>query len=221
LHTTLIDDWAAQGAPILARPQPDEHAWQLAAAVRAHAAGDTGAGDTRDRRNLRSAALAAFDLTLVCGDARRMLRVRSEGASMVVTHDGAEAAIELLSLRDGELRYRRDGVIRRCLCVDDGHVLWIAREGTSFAFTEPSPLPDSTPAADPGRLRAPLAGVVAQLKVSPGDRVAPGAPLLCVEAMKMETWLAAGAAGTVRALHVRAGEQVAAGTLLVEIDLED
>jgi biotin carboxyl carrier protein len=38
--------------------------------------------------------------------------------------------------------------------------------------------------------------------------------------MKMEMWLHAAAAGVVRAVHVAPRETVAAGTLLVEIDLD-
>jgi biotin carboxyl carrier protein len=69
-------------------------------------------------------------------------------------------------------------------------------------------------------VRAPVAGVVAQVAVQPGDRVAAGQPLACVEAMKMEMWLQAGAAGTVAALRVAAGDTVAAGAVLVELDLD-
>jgi biotin carboxyl carrier protein len=65
-----------------------------------------------------------------------------------------------------------------------------------------------------------VAGVVAQVLVSAGDRVAAGQPMVCVEAMKMEMWLNAGAAGTVRAVHAKAKEPVAAGALLVELDIE-
>jgi geranyl-CoA carboxylase alpha subunit len=59
---------------------------------------------------------------------------------------------------------------------------------------------------------------VTQLPVQAGDAVSEGQPLVCVEAMKMEMWLAAPAAATVIALHVRVGEQVAAGALLVELE---
>ena len=48
-----------------------------------------------------------------------------------------------------------------------------------------------------------------------------GQALLCVEAMKMEMWLSAQAAGTVVALHAQIGEQVDSGALLVEIKLDD
>jgi biotin carboxyl carrier protein len=44
--------------------------------------------------------------------------------------------------------------------------------------------------------------------------------MICVEAMKMEMWLNAAAAGSVRAVHAKAKDSVASGTLLVELDLD-
>jgi geranyl-CoA carboxylase alpha subunit len=63
-----------------------------------------------------------------------------------------------------------------------------------------------------------VAGVVAHVAVAVGDRVEPGTPLVCVEAMKMEMWLHAAAAGTVKAVHVEAKASVAAGVVLVELE---
>jgi geranyl-CoA carboxylase alpha subunit len=63
-----------------------------------------------------------------------------------------------------------------------------------------------------------VAGVVAQVIAGVGDTVAAGQPLVCIEAMKMEMWLAAPAASTVVALHARVGDQVAAGAVLVELE---
>jgi len=54
-----------------------------------------------------------------------------------------------------------------------------------------------------------------------GDTVAAGQPLVCVEAMKMEMWLHAGAAGTVRALNVHPKDPVAAGAVLVELEIPE
>ncbi len=56
---------------------------------------------------------------------------------------------------------------------------------------------------DATRTRAPVAGVVAQVRVATGDAVVVGQPLVCVEAMKMEMWLHAVADGTVTALHAQ------------------
>jgi biotin carboxyl carrier protein len=66
-----------------------------------------------------------------------------------------------------------------------------------------------------------VAGVVAQVLVAPGDVVTAGQPMLCVEAMKMEMWLNAAAAGTVRAVNVKAADAVAAGAVLIELDLAE
>jgi geranyl-CoA carboxylase alpha subunit len=61
-------------------------------------------------------------------------------------------------------------------------------------------------------------GVLSQVLVQPGDGVEAGQPIACVEAMKMEMWLVAPAAATVAALHARAGDQVAAGALIAELE---
>ena len=72
-------------------------------------------------------------------------------------------------------------------------------------------------AAMPGLLLAPLHGRVTEACVAAGASVAAGALLLVIEAMKMEHQIRAPHAGTVAALHVRAGDQVAARQPLVEV----
>jgi geranyl-CoA carboxylase alpha subunit len=72
-------------------------------------------------------------------------------------------------------------------------------------------------ASAPGLLLAPLHGRVIEACVAPGAAVAAGALLLVIEAMKMEHQIRAPHAGTVAALHVRAGEQVASRQPLVEV----
>jgi 3-methylcrotonyl-CoA carboxylase alpha subunit len=69
-----------------------------------------------------------------------------------------------------------------------------------------------------GHLRAPMSGTVVAIMVKPGDPVARGAPLLILEAMKMEHTIAAPAAGTVSAVNYRQGDQVAEGADLIAID---
>jgi geranyl-CoA carboxylase alpha subunit len=194
MTTTLLDEWLAAGEPLLQRPAAPEAAWRIAAAVLAgHAQG-------------RPASVAAFDLTLQCGTQRRTLRAPPDGVS-------------ILSLHDGALRCVVDGVQRRLRGALDGATLQLALDGAVFVFSEPSPYPRTDGAVDPRRARAPVAGVVAQVAVAVGDRVEPGQPLVCVEAMKMEMWLHAAAAGTVTAVHAELKASVAAGTLLVEMEI--
>ena len=63
-------------------------------------------------------------------------------------------------------------------------------------------------------------GRVVEVAVTVGQRVARGTALATLEAMKMEHAVAAPAPGRVRAVHVRSGEQVAAGRVMIEIDLD-
>jgi biotin carboxyl carrier protein len=66
-------------------------------------------------------------------------------------------------------------------------------------------------------LRAPIAGKVVKVLVAVGDQVAAGAPVIVLEAMKMENELAAERGGTVSAVHKAAGQAVDTGDLLVEL----
>lgn len=70
----------------------------------------------------------------------------------------------------------------------------------------------------PAPLRAPMPGLIVQLRVQVGDTVAAGAGLVVMEAMKMENELRAVAAGKVRAVHVSVGAAVEKGALLVELE---
>jgi geranyl-CoA carboxylase alpha subunit len=97
--------------------------------------------------------------------------------------------------------------------------LYLAVDGHSFQFDEVSAFPNVDAQKDASRARAPVAGKVTQVVAMPGMAVAAGQQLLCVEAMKMEMWLCAEGEGTVKAVHVIAGDQVESGAVLVELQL--
>jgi geranyl-CoA carboxylase alpha subunit len=200
MSTTRLDEWAAAAGSdaqaMMQRPEPDEETWALAAALSSSPAGT------------RPASVARHDLTLVCDGQSRTLRAPPDG-------------VTLLSRVGAAVRYRSGGVLRQAVAVQDGGTLHLSRHGATFSFTEASPYPASDRRADPGRARAPVAGVVAQVMVAVGDAVSAGQPLVCVEAMKMEMWLNAASAGTVRAVHVQLKDSVASGAVLVEIDVAE
>ena len=66
-----------------------------------------------------------------------------------------------------------------------------------------------------GRLTAPMPGKIVAVLVKPGESVEKGAPLLIMEAMKMEHTIAAPAAGVVDELLYAVGDQVADGAQLL------
>lgn len=69
-----------------------------------------------------------------------------------------------------------------------------------------------------GVVRAPMPGLVVRVEVLEGQQVGAGAPLVVVEAMKMENELRAQRAGRVVKVHVRAGTAVEKGTALVTLE---
>ena len=69
-----------------------------------------------------------------------------------------------------------------------------------------------------GGLLAPMPGKVIALVAAEGARVEKGAPLLILEAMKMEHTITAPAAGTVKAFRFAVGDQVGDGAELVEFE---
>jgi len=63
---------------------------------------------------------------------------------------------------------------------------------------------------------SPIAGTVVSVKCKAGDEVAQGQELLVIEAMKMNTSIAAPGAGTVKQVLVAAGDSVRENQQLVE-----
>jgi oxaloacetate decarboxylase alpha subunit len=91
-------------------------------------------------------------------------------------------------------------------------------EGGDLADVRPS-APAAAPATGAGdAVNAVLAGNIFKVNVAVGDTVQQGDALLVVEAMKMETEVAAPKAGTITQVHVAVGDVVAVGDALVAID---
>jgi 3-methylcrotonyl-CoA carboxylase alpha subunit len=91
--------------------------------------------------------------------------------------------------------------------------------GGHFRLVHQDPLAHAGEAPEaPGGLTAPMPGKIVALLVPPGSAVDKAAPLLVMEAMKMEHTLLAPAAGTVKAFLCAAGEQVREGAALVEFE---
>jgi acetyl/propionyl-CoA carboxylase alpha subunit len=70
----------------------------------------------------------------------------------------------------------------------------------------------------PGSLVAPMPGTVVRVDVRPGDDIQLGAPVVVLEAMKMQHTVVAPAAGTVTGVGVEAGQTVDAGAVLAVVE---
>src|SRR5262249_11833417 len=89
---------------------------------------------------------------------------------------------------------------------------WAVREQEPLDATRPG---TAAPAAGP--VRAPMPGTVSVVDVAEGQRVAAGARLLVIEAMKMEHVLTAPADGLVRDLRARPGDTVERDAVLLTL----
>jgi biotin carboxyl carrier protein len=72
----------------------------------------------------------------------------------------------------------------------------------------------------PQPVKAPMPGLMVRIDVKIGDQVKAGQGVAAMEAMKMENELRAPGTGRVRAVHVKVGQAVEKGALLVEFESE-
>jgi len=210
LDTRSLDVWAEQGAALLEPPKPEDQDWLVAAGLLALAQGPVGA---------RPPGLSTYALSLRCGEEERRITVSAQGLKASLELAGERHSFESLG-PDAQGRHivRLNGVQRHCIAWLQGQEITLSREAANWTFAEASAYPEQADDADPALARAPVAGIVAQLLVKPGQAVTKDQPLLSVEAMKMEMWLTAGRAGRVRCVHASVGAAVAAQALLVELD---
>lgn len=106
----------------------------------------------------------------------------------------------------------------------------VDEKGNGGASVAPSAAPAvkaaaPAPAAAPAKaaqgnisVTAPMPGKVLAVKVNVGDSVQCGAPVLVLEAMKMENDIVAPKDGKVVAINVKVGDSVESGAVLVSLE---
>lgn len=70
-------------------------------------------------------------------------------------------------------------------------------------------------------LKAPMPGMILELKVAVGDAIKKGDPLVIIEAMKMENVIKASGEATIKKIAINNGQSVEKGDLLLEFDIHD
>ncbi|WP_186012647.1 acetyl/propionyl/methylcrotonyl-CoA carboxylase subunit alpha [Burkholderia gladioli] len=103
--------------------------------------------------------------------------------------------------------------------VADGDNFHVFVDGTAESFVWENPLAHAGDAEHGGgRLTAPMPGKVIAVLVEAGQKVEAGAPLIVMEAMKMEHTIGAPSAGVVTEVLYAVGDQVADGAQLITLD---
>jgi glutaconyl-CoA/methylmalonyl-CoA decarboxylase subunit gamma len=108
------------------------------------------------------------------------------------------------------------------------HVSAPPRSPAGMPSPLPAPGPEAGPApagrvikGDPNAILAPIAGTVQKVYVQAGSRVDAKAPVVLLDAMKMDTYIYAPRAGEVSEVSVGAGDGVQVGDCLIRYKPEN
>ena len=159
------------------------------------------------------------------GGEERVVRLTGDGLVLGEGADPVEA--ELARLPDGRtvhLRLGNRALTFHATRVEGGwalerggrRIVVAVEDERTRAIREIAGVP--APGAGDRDVRAPMPGLVVRVLVEPGQEVEAGAPLLVVEAMKMENEVRAQSAGTVAAVEVEEGQSVNQEDVLVTFE---
>lgn len=137
-----------------------------------------------------------------------------------VTVPGVDEPFKVVAWKPPRLVLEHDGEVRAFLvAAGDAASVWLQHAGETRHVEKPR-RGGAAAAATEGHedLSAPMPGKVLEVLVQEGDSVAAGQRLVIIEAMKMENPLRASSASVVTKIHVSAGDSVAPGDSIIELD---
>jgi 3-methylcrotonyl-CoA carboxylase alpha subunit len=131
---------------------------------------------------------------------------------------GKQRVVAQVEENNGDILVSLAGRRLRARVISNGEARIVFCDGAATRLTLADPWrPPVSDDAGAGHLLAPMSGTIIAVNVKPGDRVAKGAALLVLEAMKMEHAISAPGAGVVEQVFFRAGDQVKEGAELVSL----
>lgn len=161
------------------------------------------------------------------GDDTATVEVRADGSALVTAAseapretDTPDAQFALTYLGHGRFRVQSEGRTRLAHAVDAGDQRWVAVEGQVFLVevADVRASPRRRPPSGHESLSAAMPATVVRIAVAVGQTVARGAPLVILEAMKMEMPLRAPHDAVVEEIRCQEGELVQPGVPLIVLD---
>jgi 3-methylcrotonyl-CoA carboxylase alpha subunit len=207
------------------RETPDE-VWLLAALAElererqeaAPAASARSPWDARDGWRLNSRASRTLALRL--GDVQRDVSVEYVAGGYALGLGGPRVLASGEFGAHGEFLARLGERRVHAAVIVAGERRHVFFEGRTWPIVRVDPSRAAGPGDElHGRLTAPMPGKVIALLAEAGAQVEKGAPLLVLEAMKMEHTIKAPRAGRVKGFNFEPGDQVSEGAELVELEV--
>ncbi|MBI5899684.1 MAG: acetyl/propionyl/methylcrotonyl-CoA carboxylase subunit alpha [Rhodocyclales bacterium] len=211
--------------------EPPAEAWMVAALAelihdREYAAAEAVAGNDpyspwHARDGWRVNSTARREIRLRAGELEKVVNAAYAGAGIQLEFAGRTVAAAGRFIDGGQLRVDLGGRRISATVVAANEKRHVFIDGVCHVFAAIDPLFHAgSGGGSEGGLTAPMPGKVIALIAAVGAKLEKGAPLLILEAMKMEHSIAAPANGTVKAFLFNVGEQVSDGAELVEFEVE-
>jgi 3-methylcrotonyl-CoA carboxylase alpha subunit len=128
-----------------------------------------------------------------------------------------DAAVTVLSVRGNEAEIRVGERTYVVPYIVKGSTVSFAFDGEIYSIDVDSKGPRARTRHREQSTAAPMPGIVLKILVKPNDVVKKGAPLIVLEAMKMEHVISAPYDATVSSVNCKEGEMVQPGVELVEL----
>ncbi|HCY63190.1 MAG TPA: 3-methylcrotonyl-CoA carboxylase [Oxalobacteraceae bacterium] len=134
----------------------------------------------------------------------------------LLNHAGGDFPVELITREKNDYTIRIAGKLVTGTVVIEGESVHVFTPGRHITLSYADPLAHAGQGEEEGgRLTAPMPGKIVAILVKKDDQVEKGAPLLIMEAMKMEHTISAPREGTVEELLYAVGDQVQEGAQLL------
>lgn len=134
-----------------------------------------------------------------------------------VETDLASSEATALGLHDRLVVRSGDGS-STAVAIRQGDSMLVSFRGRQYRIEKSAARTRSKHGGETGEIFAPMPGMIADVLVKTGDRVADGQKLVVLEAMKTQQAFVSPFSGTVRNVSASAGDQVQEGQLLVRIE---
>ena len=172
----------------------------------------------RDGWRLNSSARRTLDFR--AGETDKSVEIAYAGEGFVLGLDGQTSVASGEIKHGGNLHVDLDGRRFSTVVIIAGEKRHVFLHGRVFILAAIDPLfHTGAGAGAEGSLTAPMPGRIIAMIAKPGDKVEKGAPLMILEAMKMEHTIVAPAAGTVKDFLFSVGDQVSDGAELVDFEI--
>ncbi|AWB33876.1 acetyl/propionyl/methylcrotonyl-CoA carboxylase subunit alpha [Orrella marina] len=153
------------------------------------------------------------------GSLERVVRVAYQEDGFLMDINGQCVQVRAQGDDRGRLQVDIDGRRREASVIAVGHKRHVFLDGQAWVLDHADPLEHAAQGSvAEGGLLAPMPGKVIALLATEGAQVEEGAPLLVLEAMKMEHTITAPFAGTLTSFRYAVGDQVEDGAEMVELE---